>query len=78
MINRRRFLEAGAVAGVGAMLPLKAGHAAEVLSGADAGAAAVVPPGGVSPALTKYVDLLPVPTSFFGFAYTPTGVNAAG
>jgi len=76
MLNRRRFLEAGAVAGVGAMLPFKAGHAAEALSGA--GAAAVVPAVGVSPVLTKYVDLLPVPTSFFGFAYTPTGVNAAG
>jgi len=77
MITRRRFLEAGAVAGVGAMLPLKAGHAAEQLAGAGASnlmAAAV----GASPALTKYVDLLPVPTSFFGFAYTPTGLNAAG
>ena len=74
MLNRRRFLEAGAVAGVGAMLPLRAGHAAEVLSGAGAGAAAVIPPVGVSPALTKYVDLLPEPNAANGFVYTPTAV----
>ena len=78
MINRRRFLEAGAVASVGAMLPFKVGRAAEGIAGAAGGdiMAAAVP--GVSPALQKYVDLLPVPTSFFGFAYTPTGLNAAG
>jgi len=77
MITRRRFLEAGAVAGVGAMLPFKAGHAAEQVAGvmtSDLMAAAA----GATPPLAKYVDLLPVPTSFFGFAYTPTGLNAAG
>jgi spore coat protein A, manganese oxidase len=77
MINRRRFLEAGAVAGVGAMLPLKAGHAAERMAGV-AGGDMMAAAAGVSPALQKYVDLLPIPTSFFGFAYAPTGLNAAG
>ena len=77
MLNRRRFLEAGAVAGVGAMLPLRAGQAAERMTGAASGAM-LAAAAGISPALQKYVDLLPVPTSFFGFAYTPTGLNAAG
>src|SRR5689334_8722861 len=62
MINRRRFLEAGAVAGVGAMLPIKVAKAAEKAArvqnnGAMAAAAAPV---GVSPALTKYTEVLPL------------------
>lgn len=65
MINRRKFLEAGAAAGVGAMIPLKVGKAAEAMTRAGTTAAAAVP--GVSPVLAKYVDALPLPP-----AYTPT------
>jgi spore coat protein A len=75
MINRRKFIEAGAVASVGAMLPFEIGHAAEQTAVRGLTSAAAV---GISPALMKYVDALPVPTAFYGFAYTPTGFNAAG
>ena len=76
MIDRRQFLKTGAVAGVGAMLPWQIGHAAEVAAGS--GSSALAAAVGVSPPLAKYVDALPVPTSAYGFAYTPTGLNAAG
>jgi len=56
MINRRKFLEAGAAVGVGTMLPLKIGRAAEQLS--RAGRTAAPGGGGISPTLTKFVDPL--------------------
>ena len=65
MINRRKFLEAGAAAGVGAMIPLKVGKAAEAMTRAGTSSLAAVP--GVSPVLAKFVDALPLPT-----AYAPT------
>ena len=75
MINRRKFLEAGAIAGVGSMLPWKTAGAAGVESAA---AAAAVVPVGVSPVLTKYRDLLPVPTRVGGFAYDKVGTTPEG
>ena len=68
MINRRKFLEAGAAAGVTAMLPLKVGRAAEAVARAGIEPLAPAVPG-VSPVLAKYVDDLPIPP-----AYTPAGV----
>jgi spore coat protein A len=66
MINRRKFLEAGAAVGVGTMLPLKIGRAAEQLSRAGTAAPGG---GGISPTLTKFVDPLPLPP-----AYAPNAV----
>ena len=71
MINRRKFLEAGAAVGVGAMIPTKIAKAAEAASRA-AGTAAPGG-GGVSPTLTKFVDALPNPIGT-AFTYTPKGV----
>ncbi|HEX2779112.1 MAG TPA: multicopper oxidase domain-containing protein [Gemmatimonadaceae bacterium] len=46
--------------------------------GIDPTAAAAVVPVGVSPALTKYVDLLPVPTAANGFTYAPYQIILPG
>lgn len=81
MITRRRFIEAGAVAGVGAMLPVKVAKAAENAArtrnaGAMA-AAAVAAPVGVSPAFLKYESILPLVGS--GISLFPqTGFAADG
>ena len=76
MIDRRQFLKTGAVAGVGAMLPWQISRAEE-LAAASRSSVMAAPPG-VSPPLQKYVDLLPVPTSAYGFAYTPTSISSKG
>ena len=62
MINRREFLEAGAIAGVGTMLPLKVAHAAEKAARAGKAGmmAAAAVPVGVSPAFLKYTEILPL------------------
>src|SRR5690242_11948263 len=72
MINRRKFLEAGAAVGVGAMLPLKTVKAAETISRRASGMAAPGAPG-VSPVLTKFVDALPNPIGP-AFTYVPNAV----
>ena len=59
MINRRKFLEAGAAVGVGVMLPVKVAKAAEKM--ARQSGAAMPPGGGGSPTLTKWLDPLPIP-----------------
>lgn len=73
MYNRRKFIEAGAAVGVGAMLPWKAAEAAEQAALATRGVehvkataamAAPVPGPGVSPVLTKYLDNLPLPGAY--------------
>lgn len=74
MLDRRQFLKTGAAAGIGVMLPVNVGRAAELATGAGTTALAA-PVVGVSPALTKYVDDLPVPTAANGFVYTPTSIN---
>lgn len=74
MINRRKFLEAGAAVGVGTMLPVKIANAAETMSraGATNGAGAAAVPG-VSPPLAKFVDELPRPIGP-GFTYQPSAL----
>ena len=67
MINRRKFLEAGAAVGVGAMLPVKVAKAAEAASRAHATGFAAP---GVSPGLAKFVDPLPIPIGP-AFTYQP-------
>jgi spore coat protein A len=72
MYNRRKFIEAGAAVGVGAMLPWQAAEAAEraalatkaAPTKAVAGMAAPAPVPGVSPVLTKYLDNLPLPGAY--------------
>ena len=59
MINRRKFLEAGAAVGVGAMLPLKVASAAEKMT--KRSGAAMPPGGGGSPPLTKFLPSQEVP-----------------
>ena len=68
MVNRRKFLEAGALAGVGAMLPWQAAQAATKVAskGSRRAAAMVVPGAGISPPLAKYVQGMIIP-----WAYTP-------
>ena len=74
MINRRKFLEAGAAVGVGAMLPMKAAKAAEAMTRAGRPNSAGAPAGaGVSPPLAKFVDALPNPIGP-AFTYVPNAV----
>ena len=75
MINRRKFLEAGAAVGVGAMVPVNVAKAAETMvraRSANGAAAAAVP--GVSPPLAKFVDdpLWELPHPVGAFTYQPT------
>ena len=70
MINRRKFLEAGAAVGVGAMIPLKVGKAAETIARKGSALAGGAPVVGASPPLTKFVDALPNPIGP-AFTYTP-------
>ena len=75
MINRRKFLEAGAAVGVGAMVPVNVAKAAETMvraRSASGAAAAAVP--GVSPPLAKFVDdpLWELPHPIGAFTYKPS------
>jgi spore coat protein A len=74
MIDRRKFLEAGAAVGVGAMMPVKVARAAETMSrasGANGAGSAAAP--GVSPPLAKFVDVLPLPIGP-AFTYQPNAM----
>lgn len=68
MINRRKFLEAGAAVGVGAMIPVKVAKAAEKMARTGR---AMAPAGGGSPTLTKFIDACPRPLDP-SFIYTPS------
>lgn len=73
MIDRRKFLEAGAAIGVGAMIPVKVSRAAEKMARAGGRAAGGAAPSGVSPALRKFIDPLPIPIGP-GYTYQPTAL----
>ena len=74
MIDRRKFLKTGAVAGVGAMLPWQISHAAEVAAASGSSALAAVV--GVSPAADEVRRrACRSRTPLYGFVYTPTGLD---
>ena len=71
MINRRKFLEAGAAVGVGAMIPVKVAEAAEKMARSRAGSALA---SGGSPPLAKWQREVPNALDP-GFIYKPTIVG---